>query len=512
MTTKTEALVTNDEESGEEEGSGQLLEWAGFVVRAAGRHRRLFFAVLGAMTVLALAATALIPRVYEVNEKILAQRPLVLTSLVNPNRPISGEADIPTRGVQDMILRRDSLVAIVKETNLIDLWDVQRPAILRMKDKLSRAFSGPPSDEDKISALVGLLQQKLQVQVEEQSIKVSVQWDHPKTAFDIVNVAVKNFLEDRSASELAVLGETIGILDDELKKQGDEVAAALLDLRRLRAKQLEGNGVAIAPPAPAPNDDAPKPSAAPKPEPEAAPQPTSSASSILAAQLADKRKQIKELEEPRQKQLSELYAQLADLKSHYADANPLVVAKEQQIKEASVEPPELAKLEAEERALLEGGDDDLPPELQVAAAAPTKTTSAPPKAAPKPKPAATNAIATSSNTKEEDPDLTQARTRLNAATIKYQELSNRIESARMEVLSAQAAFKYRYTIVQPAELPKKPTKPNVPMVLVAGLMFALLTAIGAAAAKDVLSGRVIEAWQVKRRLKLPVLAQVRLER
>ena len=502
---KSEPLVA-DEESGEEEGSGQLLEWAGFVLRAAGRHRRLFFGVLCAMIVLVLAATALIPRVYEVNEKILAQRPLVLTSLVNPNRPISGEADIPTRGVQDMILRRDSLVAIIKETNLLDLWDVQRPAILRLKDKLTR-FGAKPSDEDRLSALVGLLQQKLQVQVDEQSIKVIVQWDHPQTAFDIVNVAVKNFFEDRSASELAVLGETIGILDDELKKQSEEVEAALIDLRKLRAKQLEASGGA---PAPAPTNDTStaSPTPAPKPEPEVAAQPSTSS---VAAKLAEKRKQIKDLEEPRQKKLSELYAQLADLKSKFADANPSVIAKEQQIKEASVEPPELTQLKAEERALLEGsGYDDMPPEFQVAAT-PTKTTSAP-KAAPKskPKPAAAAATTGTNNPKEEDPDLTQARNRLNAATIKYQELSDRIESARMEVLSAQAAFKYRYTVVQPAELPKKPLKPNVPVLLVAGLMFALLSAIGAAAAKDVLSGRVIEAWQVKRRLKLPVLAQVRL--
>ena len=64
----------------------------------------------------------------------------------------------------------------------------------------------------------------------------------------------------------------------------------------------------------------------------------------------------------------------------------------------------------------------------------------------------------------------------------------------------------------PAEIPKKPRKPNVFLVSLGGVVAAVLLAFGAAALADLRSGRFIEPWQVRRKLKLPVLGSINLPR
>lgn len=85
----------------------------------------------------------------------------------------------------------------------------------------------------------------------------------------------------------------------------------------------------------------------------------------------------------------------------------------------------------------------------------------------------------------------------------------RIDGARIEQDTARAAFKYRYSVVRPASVPKKPVKPDVAVILVLSGVLALFSALVAGALRDWLSGRLVEPWQVERALELPVLAQVK---
>ena len=91
---------------------------------------------------------------------------------------------------------------------------------------------------------------------------------------------------------------------------------------------------------------------------------------------------------------------------------------------------------------------------------------------------------------------------------KYDSLLDRINSARIELDTARAAFKYRYSIIRPPQLPKRPTKPKIPLVVAAGVMAAMGLAVIAAALSDLRSGRILEPWQVDRALGLEVLGQV----
>ena len=108
----------------------------------------------------------------------------------------------------------------------------------------------------------------------------------------------------------------------------------------------------------------------------------------------------------------------------------------------------------------------------------------------------------------EDIRAEYARTRLRFAMEKYDNLMERIDNSRIELDTARAAFKYRYSVLRPATLPRIPVKPNVPMVLAAGMFMALALGTVAAALADLGSGRVLERWQVERNLGLEVLGQV----
>ena len=91
---------------------------------------------------------------------------------------------------------------------------------------------------------------------------------------------------------------------------------------------------------------------------------------------------------------------------------------------------------------------------------------------------------------------------------KYGAVLDRIDSAQMELVTARAAFKYRYSVIVPAEVPRKPLKPKVPQIVTAGVLAALALALLAAAAADIRKGRIVESWQVKQYLALDILADV----
>ena len=81
----------------------------------------------------------------------------------------------------------------------------------------------------------------------------------------------------------------------------------------------------------------------------------------------------------------------------------------------------------------------------------------------------------------------------------------RTAGARIELEVSQAAFKYRYSVVQPAQVPRSPVKPNLQMVIAAGVLGSLVLALAAAVGKDLLSNRILEPWQIERQLGLPIL-------
>jgi hypothetical protein len=86
----------------------------------------------------------------------------------------------------------------------------------------------------------------------------------------------------------------------------------------------------------------------------------------------------------------------------------------------------------------------------------------------------------------------------------------RVESARIELDTARAAFKYRFSVVDPPLTPRRPTAPNVPFILIAGLLGGICFAFLTCAGLDIWKRSVCNTWQIERQLKVQVLAQVKL--
>jgi hypothetical protein len=110
----------------------------------------------------------------------------------------------------------------------------------------------------------------------------------------------------------------------------------------------------------------------------------------------------------------------------------------------------------------------------------------------------------------DDSKTALARQKLSAESTKYNELLSRIQAANIELDVTRAAFKYQYTVVRPPELARRPSKPNVLLIDLATLVFALLLTLVIPAGLDIWRGRFVEQWQVEQRLKLPVLGDLSL--
>jgi uncharacterized protein involved in exopolysaccharide biosynthesis len=530
------AQVEEDEEEGFD--LARAKELAGFAWRAPRRRPKLAFGTFGAIVALTLAAAALWPRTYNADVRILAQRNLVLPALGNPNRAVPREADSPTHNVADVILQRENLVSLIKQADLLDRWDAQRPALNKMKDSISQMISGPPSDEDKMRALIGLLEKKLTITADDTTVTISVDWSNAQMAYELATLLQKNFFDARYDTDINVISDAISILEQHAQEEKDKIDVALAEAERVQKEHTgapapitSASSASSVPATQAPRQVVLRPASSPAtstaiaaaPVATAAPPPPDPA---LTAALAQKKDAIKAIEDVRARRLADLNRQLSEALVTLAPAHPTVLALRQSIDQASQDPPELVQLLSDERAI----------EAQIAAAstpstaaAGAGTASAPPAttavtatrpavvAQPGAPPAAGTPMTNTSSAAlarlgaalpNEDPATAVARQKLQDATLKYDEIMARIESARIELDVSRAAFKYKFSIVRPPEVPLKPTKPNVAVLVLAGLFLSLLLGLGGAAAADLMGGRFIEPWQVQRKLKIPLLGEV----
>ena len=479
----------------EEEGLdlGAITDMVGYVFRAPKRRPVRFLALLVIGLALGGALFVLYPRSYSTDVKILAQRNLVLTALGNPNRTVPREADNPTKNVGDAILQHDNLVGLIKQVNLVDRWESTRPTVLRWKDKISQRLSGPQTEEERMRSMEGVLEKKLTVTSDDTTITITAEWSDPRMAYDIASAVEKNFIDARYDAEISVINDAIEILQQHATEEKDRFDTARNDFESVQGKlpkALPTTGNATSRPRAA----APKPTAAGS----ATTQPT--VDPALIQSLQDKRTEIQQVENQRAGRVAELNKQLSDALVQYRPEHPTVVAIKQKLQDAQAESGELGRLRGEEKALIEKLSLNAPP-LATAIAAASSTPSA----------AATIAALTNSSSPmiiEEDPAVTVSRMKLQQAAQKYADLETRIDGAKIELDIAKTAHKYRFSIVRPAEVSKRPHKPN-PIVLFGGVVFLVLfISFGGVVLRERRKGIIVERWQVERKLKLPVLGEL----
>jgi hypothetical protein len=456
----------------------QLKNWVRFVLHSVRRRKGV--AVLTALLTLGATAglLAVLPRTYHVDAELLAQKNTVMPALGNPGRTVPTDAESPTRAAAETVLRRDNLLSLMKQTDLLNRWEKGRSAVLRFKDWLT-GLVAVPTEEDKVNAMVGFLQKRLVVTTAESTVNISIDWPDAQLGYALVDNALQNFLEQRHSAEVSSIAETIAILESHAADLREQIDSTLEEVKRGQTA-----------PARSPKTDSPPP---PRRDPAA--DAAKAQAAEVKVMLEAKRRAINELDDFRRRRLAELQTELAQKRAVYADAHPAVAQILQSISTLTEDSPQLAALRNDERQLqaeyerLSARKGDTPGfgALRASELVPRKKPGDP---------------------LEPDVEGEYSRTRLRFAMEKYDTLVDRINSAKIELDTARAAFKYRYSVIRPPQLPKRPEKPKIPLVIAGGLVMAVALAVLAAALSDLRSGRILESWQVERALGVDVLGQV----
>lgn len=516
MTPKTSPDVAMDVSTEEGEfGLEQAKELAGFFVRSPRRHRRLAVVTFLVVAALGFATATFWPRQYQCDVRILAQRNLLLPALDNPSVMVPHDAENPTKNAADAILKRDNIVAMIHQLDLLERWQTTRQPILRLKDTLT-GWGGPRPEEERMRDMVDLLDKRLSVVTDDASITIAIEWPDRQVGFDIVSFLQKNFLEARYDSNVNVITEAIKILEDRAKPEEADVDAALADLTRIQSERLAARQAMAPRPAPgAAGVVARRTRGAGRPTAPTVQSPSLAAVQEIdgdAKQLEDVRRRIRILEEERDRQIAQAQSQLTDARSTLGPLHPTVLSLNEKLEALSKPSAELSTLDAQEQELLgrlAGRASQQP------AAVPVPPPSAQAAGGPSPtQPAASSASAAVppptalAGDLSDDPQVAIAMARLQVVSSKYNELLSRIEAARIELEVTRAAFKFQYTVVRPPELARGPNKPNVRLIMIVTLALSVLSIFLIPGLLDLWRGRLLEEWEVERRLGIPLLGEL----
>lgn len=452
---------------------GPLGHWLLFTLRAPLRHKGVALAVLVVVAALGVAAGQALPEKYEVQATVLAQRDPLLAALATPGAP--REWDFPTRAAREMLVRRDNLVSLLRQTRFAERYVQTRVPAARLRDwvftkVLRRTRTAAQLQDDLASAL----EQRLWVTVSaEGTVTIGFTWSDPELALDLVKVALDSFLEARHAAEIGALGGAIAILESHQVRLQNDIGAAITKLQqKQRALSLSTVRVPVAPrPIVKVDDELVR----------------------LQGELAARRRALADLEDFRQRRTAELQAQLAQQLTVYAPAHPAVEATRAAIAGLAVPSPQLADLQQQVAALTG----------QIAARGG--------RAEPAPRRTVEEGIAAElvRSSEARDPRLDYERRELETLLRRNSALVDRIESSRIELDAAAKDFKQRYPVISPPKLPRAPLKPLGLIFAAGGLVLGAVVACGVATVLDIRSGKIVERWQIEQALDLPVVIDIR---
>lgn len=456
----------------------------GEAARSAKRRKGLSFVVVMIGAALTVLAAIFAPRTYQVESRVLVQRTQALTG--GQQVFVSAEEmRNQAKEYEEQMIARESVIEIIRKQNLVARWDDMRQPHRRLIDKINRKLGKPPpTDEEKFDALVQNISGRMKVWVDATTITVRLDWSEPEAARDIVDTAVKNFLEARRQSEVGVIPERIRILEAGVQQAHKDLETAAAELVRLQKLADPKKQVAVYVP----------------PLRVAGNQPRIDENAVdpgLKAKLDNVRAQIAVLQEAKLRRVAELNQELIQKKQVLADGHPEIQALKQTIAATEQDPPQLTALRAQEREILNeiaakqaaarAANADAPPRAAPRAAAPP----------PEPKPEVVAGQAK---------NVQDAQVLFDAVTKKYTDLVNQLDLARIEEKTAEAAYKQRYKVTQPAEIPAAPKRPVHLIAIVLGILATIAAVLGVAALADRFSGIFFEPRDVRDRLALPVFA------
>lgn len=457
-------------------------------VRSTRRRKGLSFLVTLLCGVLTVLASIFAPRTYEVESSVLVQR----TAFANgPNQQETyispDQMRITAKQYEMQALAQDSIIAIVQQKDLVARWDGIRQPHRKLIDRLNQKLGkAPPTDNEKFEALVANIKTRMMVWVDASTVTVKLSWPEPESAKDIVEAAVKNFLEARYQTDVGEFPVRLKIQESFVTQAHKDLEAAAGELVRLqKANDPNKKLNVIVPALPQGVKDRPEPPA--------------DADPVLKAKLENVRTQIATLQNAKTQRLTELNQQLVEKQQTLAPQHPDIIALRQTIAASEADPPQLASLRAQEGAVLaeivaqqkamqaarERDNNKVAPRVALPGPAPEKLPDIP-AMAPK--------------------NVQDAQVQFDTVTAKYQVLVKDLQDLQVQLQTSEAAYKNRYKITQPAEVPFAPKRPVGLIAIVIGIVATFFTVLFVAALADRFSGIFFEPRDVRDRLGLPVFA------
>jgi capsular polysaccharide biosynthesis protein len=429
---------------------------------------------------MSLALVAALPKTYDVTTTIQVSPTQVISGLSGAGQPAQGTRST-TLGTYaaETVLSRQNLVALVRQTDLIEKWPKTRAPLPRLKDAIWSRLFPPPTPEVQLDIFVGILASRFWVTSDQTTVTIGIHFPDPQVAVRLVEAAQENFLAARQVQEISTVTEGIAILEDwasQAREALDQSLKKLEEVRRARAAKL-GRQASL-PPASIPTLDSP-----------------GRRGSQLQLQVDAKQRELAALIEARKQRIAELESRLQQERAVYSEIHPAVVETRESLEALQRQPPpeiaglqqELAPLEAEmrQRGLL----SDVPLKAQRGRHSAIDAT----------------ALEPFDPLEEQDPEINQAKTELHHAYARYNGLQDRIQAGRLELDSARAAFKYRYVVIRPAQYPRGPVAPKTPLVVIASVVAGLVLAAFGSAFVELASRTFVEDWQVEQALGVPLL-------
>lgn len=487
------------DEEDEKEGGGPggaspelLKSYLAFAIRAVKARKFLTLSVALVGLVLSGLAAYYYPRSFNCTTVLMGQGNQVLEGW-NASSPL-----FP--GAAALITRNENLEAIIRETGLIKKFKERRPPLLKLKDELREKISGPMPDEYLIPSLVGTLRTKIGVATDWNTLTINVEWTDGKTAAEIAAAAREGFIKNRHSAEMAAFEDKASILEGHSAKLREEIESLAGQIKKRKDEKVEQRRQAT--PTPTPATASPAPAA--RVVEVVRRSPVNNERLKLAEQeLETKKRKLSEFEGERDRRLREERAKIADLKLKLTPSHPDVVTAEQRLGILAQLPSDMMLLKSEIESLK--NEVSQLEALEKSGTVSTRSARPASGAAAQAEPLPSEIIGLLSED-EADPILVA---QLSGAVSKYGALRDGLRSGRIELDTAQAAFNQRYKMIVPAEVPAKPSKPNVGLIFGAGFAFALLLGLLLPVLLELRTGIIVERWQVEH-VQLPVLAELRL--
>ncbi len=482
-----------DDERQEGGGSAINLEMIrsllAFARNAITGHKLLVALVIVVGLSLTLTVAKYAPRTFQCQTAMMAVSSGVLDSDRGPQ---------PLAGAEGIIMSHDNIERLIKDIDLKKKYRERRPALLAFKDRLIVSAFGPMDDKVLTAVLIGTLGTRINVEIEKDTLTITVQWSDGQTAGEITEALRESFLRSRHTAEMSAFQDKMAILDSHaaaMRAEISDLAQQMKESLTTRRAELKAEAKANG------NDAAPAKRTV---SARGARKPASDAQlPELRERQATLKQQLTAAENDRNGRIRDEQAKLNELTLRLTPSHPQVMTQHERVAMASQVSSELALLRSEvsdlDSQIRQRESMQRQPSAEIASSLSGGGVGS--------EPLPTDILGLLDE-RDADPALAA---QISGAVVRYGSLRDDIRGAKLALDTAQAAFSRRYKVTVPVEAPTSPIKPKRSVILGIGLVLSLLLAFALPIFLAVRRDVVVERWQVNQ-LQLPVLAVLRLPR